>query len=111
MPLVQVDYSDLDHEDMANKIGLSSKHVPLLIASYLEEAEGGLSKLQDSINKRDYDAIKSDAHFIKGSSGNLKFVELYEMSKEVELAASEQDDSFDYDGYFKAIKEAIGTIK
>ncbi len=111
MSIVQVDYSDLDHEEMASKIGLSSAHVPLLIASYLEEAEGGLTKLEESINKKDYEAIQSDAHFIKGSSGNLKFEELYEMSKEVEFAAAEQKESFDYEGYLKAIKEAIATIK
>jgi len=111
MPLIQVDYSDLDHEDMANEIGVGFKHVPLLIASYLEETQSGLIKLDESISKRDYESIRSDAHFIKGSSGNLKFVEVYEMCKELELAASEENESFDYEGYFKAVKEAIATIK
>ncbi|QFR48367.1 Hpt domain-containing protein [Sulfurimonas lithotrophica] len=111
MPIVHADYSNLDHEEMAASIGLSAKHVPILIASYLEEADGGLAKLEESINKRDYAAIKADAHFIKGSSGNLKFNELYEMSKEMEFAGAEADESFDYEGYLKAIKEAISTIK
>jgi len=111
MSIVQVDYSNLDYEDMANKIGLNSKHIPILIASFLEEADGGLSKLEESINQKNYTDIKSNAHFIKGSSGNLKFNELYEMSKELELASGNEEVDFDYDGYFKAIKEAISTIK
>ncbi|MCW9026807.1 MAG: Hpt domain-containing protein, partial [Thiovulaceae bacterium] len=100
MPIVKVDYSNLDHEDMASNIGLSSKHIPILIASYLEESEDGLAKLEESIKKRDYSRIKADAHFIKGSSGNLKFNELYEMSKELEFAGAEEDENFDYEGYF-----------
>jgi len=111
MPIVQADYSNLDHEEMANSIGLNSKHIPILIASYLEESEGGLVKLQDAIEKKDYEQIKAGAHFIKGSSGNLKFNELYEMSKELEAAGHEEDAAFDYNGYFEAIKNAISTIK
>lgn len=111
MPIIQADYSNLDYEEMASNIGLSSKHIPILIASYLEEAVGGLERLEESVKNRDYPKIKSDAHFIKGSSGNLKFNDLYEMSKEMELAGASEDKDFDYEGYFEAIKEAISTIK
>lgn len=111
MPILQVDYSNLNHDEMASDIGLNVKHIPILIDSFISESNGAITKLQDAIDAKDYDAIHKHAHFIKGSAGNLKFDEIYDMSKEMEQEAAKENADFDYSGYFSAIKSALDTIK
>ena len=111
MPIQQADYSNINHEEMAAGIGLNVKHIPILIASFVEETNNAIIKLQDAISAKDYEAVHQQTHFIKGSAGNLQFNEIYKMSQEMEHAATNKNPDFDYDGYFNAIKDAVSTIK
>lgn len=110
MPILYADYSSVNYEDRAKAIGLKSKHIPILIANFIEESTSILDALEKSIAFRDYEKIKSGAHAIKGSAGNLKFNEVYEMAKEMEFSGAKQEVDFEYEVYFDAIKSAIGTI-
>ncbi|MDQ7045407.1 MAG: Hpt domain-containing protein [Sulfurimonas sp.] len=110
MPILNANYSNLNHEEMAVSIGLKPKHMPMLIGSFLEESAGILEALTSAISSNDFKVIQSNAHSIKGSAGNLKFSEIYEMMKEMEFAATASNVDFDYAGYLAAVKEAIGTI-
>ena len=110
MPIVEADYTSINYEEVAASIGLKPKHMPMLIASFLEEATPILADLESAIASKDYANIKLKAHSIKGSAGNLKFQEIYEMAKEMEFAGNDADDSFDFNGYLQAIRKAIGTI-
>jgi len=110
MPILNPDYSNLNHEEMSAAIGLKVKHIPMLIGSFLEESQTIMGSLSDAIDSKNYADIKSHAHSIKGSAGNLKFNDIYEMAKEIELSATSSDENFDYKAYFEAIKTAISTI-
>jgi len=110
MSILNADYSNINHQEMAVVIGLKPEHIPMLIDSFLEESVLMLDLLLKSIDARDYGRIRSNAHAIKGSAGNLRFDEIYEMAKEMELAGANGAIDFDYDGYFTAIKRAIATI-
>ncbi len=110
MPILNADYSNLNHEEMAASIGLKPKHIPMLIGSFLEESEEILKTLTDAIASNDFFRIKLNTHSIKGSSGNLQFREIYDMTKEMELSASDENVDFDYASYLRAIKIAIDTI-
>lgn len=110
MAITNPNYSQLNHEEMATSIGLKAKHIPMLIGSFLEESGPILENLSSAIDTKDYAGIKSYAHSIKGSAGNLRFNEVYEMCKEMELAGGASDTSFDYNGYLTAVKDAVATI-
>jgi len=110
MPILNPDYSSLNHEEMSAAIGLKPKHIPMLIASFLDESKTIMGSLESAIDSKNYTEIKSFAHSIKGSAGNLKFNDMYEMAKEIELSAAAGDTSFDYKSYFDAIVKAIATI-
>lgn len=110
MPILNPDYSSLNHEEMSAAIGLKVKHMPMLIGSFLDESKSIMESLENAIDSNNYADIKSFAHSIKGSAGNLKFNEIYEMAREVELSAVAGDSNFAYKDYFNAIKEAIATI-
>jgi len=104
------DYSILDMERMAKEIGLKVKHIPILIGSFLEESAEVLTRLENAIATKDYSAIYQNAHSIKGSAGNLRFNDIFEMAKAMELAAKESDSSFAYEETFDMIKKGIATI-
>ena len=110
MPITNPNYANLDYEEMATAIGLKAKHVPLLVASFLEEAKPLLETIHNAIENKEYTTLQSAAHSIKGSSGNLRFSELYDMAREMELAAKDANDSFEYGAYLEAIRKAIETI-
>ena len=110
MPILKPDYADLNFDEMAGAIGLKAKHMPMLIGSFLEESNSIMDALEDAIKENDFTQIKAHAHSIKGSAGNLKFDEIYEMAREMELSASASDESFDYKAYYDAVKLAIATI-
>ena len=111
MPITNPDYSNLNYTEMAAAIGLKEKHMPMLIGSFLEEAGPLLEKLKASIEAKDYAAIQSAAHSIKGSAGNLRFNELQEMSRELEFAGAQAEEDFDFKNYFDALSKAISTIQ
>ncbi len=110
MAILSADYTNINHEEMAAAIGLKPKHIPMLVGSFLEESGEILDALEAAIASSDYEGIKAHAHAIKGSAGNLRFNEVYEMAKEVEFAGMESASDFDYDAYFVAIKSAVATI-
>lgn len=110
MSISQVDYSNLNHEEMAVAIGLKVKHIPILLTSFLSESNNAIKKLQEAIENKNFEEISINAHFIKGSAGNLKFNEIYTMAQEMELNANNNNVNFDYTGYFEAISKAISTI-
>ena len=111
MAISEVDYSNLNHDEMATSIGLNVKHIPILIASFVQESNIAITKLQDAIINNDYENIHHEAHFIKGSAGNLHFNEIYEMSLEMELEATSKNVDFNYQDYLSAISRALLTIK
>lgn len=110
MSIRQANYANLDHVEMAASIGLNVKHIPILIDSFLSESNSAITKLQDAIENKVFEEISKNAHFIKGSAGNLKFDEIYTMAQELELNANNRNPDFNYVGYFNAISEAILTI-
>ena len=110
MSISNPNYSNLDSAEMAKAIGLKEKFIPMLIGSFLEESNPILEKLENAISTKDFQQIRSLAHSIKGSAGNLKFNEIYEMSREIELSATDTNEDFDYSAYLEAIKVAISTI-
>ncbi|PHQ65666.1 MAG: histidine kinase [Sulfurimonas sp.] len=110
MPILTPDYSTLSHEDMASAIGLKLKHIPMLITSFLQETPPILQALEDAIDSKDYTAIKEHSHALKGSAGNLRFDDIYKMSKDLELAGSDTNKDFEYTAYLQALKDAVATI-
>ncbi|MDF1881310.1 Hpt domain-containing protein [Sulfurimonas sp. MAG313] len=103
-------YSNLSAEVMAEKIGLNIKHIPILVQSFTEESVGILASLQTAISSKNFEDIASHTHSLKGSSGNLKFTELYDLAKDMELSAKEKKEDFPYSDAYESMKKAIDSI-
>lgn len=109
-PLKTPNYADINFDILAGSIGIRPKSMPLLVESFLSESLEILCKLDEAIEKKELQEIKQLAHSIKGSAGNMKFDELYEMARAVEFAAQAHDEDFPYQNYCNAIKIGIATI-
>ena len=110
MAILKADYSKISHEDMAALIGLKSKHVPIILTSFLDETKSLLNALEESVTLKDCEKIRLNAHAIKGSAGNLRFIEIENMAKEMEQAGIEKNCDFNYKEYIWAIDGSIKTI-
>jgi len=110
MPAQVTDYSNINLEEMAAQIGLKAKHMPMLIGSFLDESKTIMADLKNAIENSDFENMRIHAHSIKGSAGNLKFDDIYNMAREMEFAAADSKSDFEYTLYFDAIKASIATI-
>lgn len=110
MSILEVNYSNINYDEMAVSIGLKPKHIPLILSSFISETTTLLNVLKEHVNTMDSDKIRACAHAIKGSAGNLKFNEIYEIAKEMEAACLEERNDFKYEVYIEAIERAIKTI-
>lgn len=103
-------YSNLSAQQMASKIGLNVKYILPIVQSFTNESTKILEHLSLAISKRDYEEIERRSHSIKGSAGNLKFVKMYELAKEMELSAGEKKEDYPYEEACECLKKAIKSI-
>ena len=103
-------YDNISAEQMAAKIGLNVKHIPILVQSFTDESKIIIEQLEMAINTKNYDGISNAAHSIKGSSGNLKFDDMYELAKEIELSAKASKEDYPYEEACSSLKKAIESI-
>jgi len=103
-------YSNLNAVEMAANIGLKEKHIPILVMSFTEESTQIVADLKTAISTMNFSEIQHHAHSIKGSAGNLKFDALYEMAKEMEFAARDEDSNYNYAEVCDVIGQGISSI-
>ncbi len=101
----------LNYDDIAGALGIPAKHIPMLVGAFLEESEGILAKLNEAIEAQNYADIGLHAHSIKGSAGNLRINDVYELALEMEKAGKEAQTDYDYQTSFETLKSMISAIE
>lgn len=105
------DYKEMNWDEVAEAIGIKPKRMPMLVEAFLEESHGNLKKLHNAIEVQNFPEIMLHAHSLKGSCGNMKLTELYEISKEMEKSAKDQNAGFDYKNALEVLEKSIETVK
>lgn len=101
----------VDSKEIASVLGISEAHIPLLVGSFLDESKEILEKLFVAVEARNYEEITLHAHSIKGSAANLRFDEITEVAKAIELSAKAEDTAFAYEARSKEVKALIESIE
>lgn len=101
----------IDYEALALKMGIKAKHIPMLLASFIEESHGIVERLKDAIEHKMVNEIEQCAHSLKGSAGNMQFFDLSELCREMELVAQEGSWGFDYGALGEEIQEEVKRIE
>ena len=73
---------------LAEDLGLEEEEYLELIELFIESGTSDLNQLQTAIDEGDAEKAARAAHSLKGASGNLGLMELYEVAKTLEADAS-----------------------
>jgi HPt (histidine-containing phosphotransfer) domain-containing protein len=66
-------YANINTEEMAAKIGLNVKHIPILIQSFIDESTQIITSLEAAIGQKDYEEISNMAHSAKGKKEDYPY--------------------------------------
>ena len=100
----------VDLQKIADELEFDLEDVEMLMGVFIESAEESLKVLEIAIADKDYESIFTSAHSIKGSSANLKLIEIYELSKEIEFSAKELK-PIDYEDLLNRLKISLDKIR
>ncbi|MBN2419264.1 MAG: Hpt domain-containing protein [Deltaproteobacteria bacterium] len=93
----------MDFKIPAQKLGLDLDEYIELIDLFLETGGEDLRGLEDALMNNDIQRMAERSHSLKGASGNLGLVEIYEKAKDIENRSRENN--------LKGIEIAIEKIK
>ena len=75
--------------ELAENIGLEEEEYLELVELFVEIGMSDIDKLQSAIDEGNVEEVASTSHSLKGASGNLGFVELFEVAKKINDEALE----------------------
>jgi HPt (histidine-containing phosphotransfer) domain-containing protein len=81
----------MNFKELAENFGLEKDELQEIVELFLETSASDLHKLRSAIDQGDTQQMVEAAHSIKGASGNLGFMAIFEVAKEVEMKAREKN--------------------
>ena len=88
---------------LAENVGLEEDEFIEMAELFVETSVSDLQRLQSAVDQENMEEVLEAAHSIKGASGNMGFMEIYEVARGLEMNARENK----LDGAV----EAVGSIK
>lgn len=101
---------DYSIEDSAKALGLQLPIFKTILKTFITSIDKDLESLKQSIEKNNKEQIQQVAHKIKGAAGNLKIISVFEITKDIELNAKENQD-LDYMLKFNNLKAYVEDIR
>jgi CheY-like chemotaxis protein len=93
------------------ELQLDLEQIKTLFAIYIKKMDESLEKLQEAVQKREFEKISKLAHSIKGSSANFRLEEIQKLANLMEKSAKNSDEDFDYKTYLIKIEELYNRVK
>lgn len=93
----------MNFKELSENLGLEEDEFQEIVELFLETSNADLHKLCSAIDQEDTQQVVEAAHSIKGASGNLGFMAIFEKAKDVEMKAHEKD--------LSGANEAVENIK
>jgi len=78
-------------EDFLDQTGLEMEVTKELFEDYINSLPEMIKDMEETLKNNEFEKLSRFSHEIKGSSGNLRIKEIYELSMELEQAALVQD--------------------
>jgi HPt (histidine-containing phosphotransfer) domain-containing protein len=99
----------VDRERALRELGISEKMLNELLDIFIEQTEQALNSLEEPGNH--YEEIQKKAHFINGSSGNLRIDQIKEIAKAIEIDAMEKKDRRLIEENIKKLRTVFEALK
>lgn len=115
--LPETDYIELQHDveiekilsEIKDKLDFTKEEALEILNEFLESLPELLTRLYSEIENEDYKAVKETAHYLKGSSSNLRVNRLRELCFKLE-ESSLREDGFCCSILYKEIEEYINFL-
>jgi len=101
----------VDQERALRELNIPEKMFKDLLKVFIEQGEECLDKLDDALLRRDYEEIRKTAHFIHGSSGNLRIEKIREIARDIEMDALEKRDVATMEKHVHELKRIFNDVK
>jgi HPt (histidine-containing phosphotransfer) domain-containing protein len=79
----------MEFKALAEKLGLEEDEFLELVELYIETCSSDMLKLESAVQQGNIQRVVELSHTLKGSSGNLGFMDIFEKAKEIEAKARE----------------------
>ena len=83
----------VDIQLIKEELHIPQKMITMLLKTYLDECQIQMKELQKSIDTLDFKAIEFAAHSIKGSSANLRIIDVEKLAKTIEDKAKQEKEN------------------
>ena len=100
---------ELDLDVLAQKMGYDKEDIEVMLGMFLNKVDSQLASIEEAITSKDHDTIFRTTHAIKGSAGNIGLDEIFELTKDIELAAKRAEDVNNDD--FSKLKTMIKLVQ
>jgi len=82
-----------------------------LLETFLTSSKSSLNNIIAALSTGDFETIRQEAHSIKGSARSLGFEEIGELAKDIEYAARDRNNEFNYLEHIEKISEYIKLVE
>jgi HPt (histidine-containing phosphotransfer) domain-containing protein len=93
---------------MAENLEMESGEFMDLLGYFVEKSASDVERLEAAVKAGDLREIVEASHSIKGAAGNLGFMNIYEIAKEIE--ANGRENNLDCEAAVRALKEALDVV-
>lgn len=100
----------MDLRELGSKLGVDENEFKELVILFLDSATSDIQKFRSACQKGDGETAEASAHSLKGSSGNLGFLDIHELAKKAETD-SKNSDFDECETISSMIEEKIEQIK
>lgn len=100
----------MDFEAMATEIGLEVDEFMELVELFMEVSLADYNHLRSALESGDIQQVARRAHTICGASGNLGFVEIHQLARQIELSAMKGEATDQLSGEVDALQPFFDKI-
>ncbi len=101
--LLEKEEKDIDLEKALEMVGGDKELLDQLLDMFIKDFPEKIKKLEEAAEENNFSVLREEAHSLKGASGNLGLIKIYEISKQIEAMAKENK--------AEGIKEKISQLK
>lgn len=99
----------MDRDKLAAQLGFKRTDIDMLIGIFIKNSKSSLEEMHKMIRQNNMQGIADTAHAIKGSAGNLKLNEIFELSKSIEIMAKTMKNE-EYEAHYKQLNNMLDKL-
>lgn len=101
----------LDKQKAIQELGVPEELFNELLTIFVQQTGESITKMEEFRQSDNVEEIKKLGHFIKGTAGNLRINEIFEVAKFIEYFDKEKTDIKELDDNIAKLKDLYNELK